>query len=123
MARLKSVNPDEDIAIGARIRILRKEKKISQTELGKTLGVTFQQIQKYENGKNRVSGSNLLKMSEALNTSPNYLLGTKANGAAVATLQIASDMRVVRLLHGLAKLSPPKRAKVVSALSYLVETL
>ena len=40
--------------------------RISQAEIGKVLGVTFQQIQKYENGANRIGSSNLYKLSQAL---------------------------------------------------------
>src|ERR1700684_3078457 len=43
-------NQPVDSLVGARIRLLRKRRKMSQTELGEAVGVTFQQIQKYENG-------------------------------------------------------------------------
>jgi DNA-binding XRE family transcriptional regulator len=43
-----------DLLVGSRIRMFRKGRKMSQAQLGKKLGVTFQQVQKYENGKNRV---------------------------------------------------------------------
>ncbi|MHB8285507.1 MAG: helix-turn-helix domain-containing protein, partial [Caulobacteraceae bacterium] len=42
-----------DIAVGLRLRTLRKSKGMSQEQLGKALGITFQQIQKYERGTNR----------------------------------------------------------------------
>jgi transcriptional regulator with XRE-family HTH domain len=53
-----------DTAVGARIRNLRLRNKLSQTQLGEAIGVTFQQIQKYENGKNRVSASRLAEMAK-----------------------------------------------------------
>lgn len=43
-----------DISVGSRIRFYRKSRHVSQMELAKRIGVTFQQVQKYENGKNRV---------------------------------------------------------------------
>lgn len=46
-------------AIGARIKMLRSQKDMTQTDLAKLLGVKFQQVQKYENGTNRVSASRL----------------------------------------------------------------
>lgn len=46
-------------AIGAKLRVLRVQRGISQTELGHAAGVTFQQIQKYERGDNRVSAGAL----------------------------------------------------------------
>ncbi len=46
-----------DLYVGSRIRLRRRILGISQTKLGDALGLTFQQIQKYENGTNRVSAS------------------------------------------------------------------
>src|SRR5437016_14271832 len=55
-----------DTEIGRRIRALRLERGLSQTELGNLLGVTFQQIQKYEKGANRVAAGRLQRVAEAL---------------------------------------------------------
>jgi len=55
-----------DTEIGKRIRALRLERGLSQTELGNLLGVTFQQIQKYEKGANRVAAGRLQRVAEAL---------------------------------------------------------
>lgn len=57
---------DIDKEIGARIRSIRQLRKISQERLGKEAGITFQQIQKYEKGTNRVSGSRLVQISKIL---------------------------------------------------------
>jgi transcriptional regulator with XRE-family HTH domain len=57
---------DIESLIGERIRSRRIQVGMSQQELGKALGVTFQQIQKYEKGSNRVSYGGLLKIAEAL---------------------------------------------------------
>lgn len=51
-----------DAVIGANLRRLRKQRKISQTTLGRCLGVSFQQIQKYESGVNRLSISRALNV-------------------------------------------------------------
>ena len=48
-----------DIEMGKRIRLRRVEQKISQADLGEQLGVSFQQVQKYEKGANRISASRL----------------------------------------------------------------
>lgn len=50
---------DQDRLVGERIHVLRKSKGLTQTELGRAIGVTFQQVQKYENGMNRVGASRL----------------------------------------------------------------
>jgi transcriptional regulator with XRE-family HTH domain len=58
-----------DRYIGARMREQRLELKMSQERLGQELGVSFQQIQKYESGKNRVSAARLFVICKALNVS------------------------------------------------------
>src|SRR5512132_3925215 len=55
-----------DQHVGTRIRGRRVGLRISQTKLGHSIGVTFQQIQKYESGSNRVGASNLFKIAKAL---------------------------------------------------------
>lgn len=61
----RSPNP-VDVHVGARVRLRRKILKMSQEKLGEQLGVTFQQVQKYERGANRVGASRLWKLSEVL---------------------------------------------------------
>jgi transcriptional regulator with XRE-family HTH domain len=59
-----------DVEVGARIRTIRRRLGLSQTELGHALGVTFQQVQKYERGTNRVAGSTLVRLCRKLNVAP-----------------------------------------------------
>lgn len=61
----RSANPI-DTHVGTRLRLRRKVLKMSQERLGDALGVTFQQVQKYEKGTNRISASRLWKMSEVM---------------------------------------------------------
>ncbi|MEM9965355.1 MAG: helix-turn-helix domain-containing protein [Asticcacaulis sp.] len=58
-----------DVIVGARVRGRRKEMGLSQTELAEAVGVTFQQVQKYESGVNRISASKLFEISKVLQTS------------------------------------------------------
>lgn len=58
-----------DQAIGARIRMYRKALGLSQTDLAGRLGVTFQQIQKYETGANRIAASRLWRIADMLGIS------------------------------------------------------
>jgi transcriptional regulator with XRE-family HTH domain len=58
-----------DTYIGARTRDARTSLDLSQTALGAKLGITFQQIQKYESGANRVSAARLFDICEALDVS------------------------------------------------------
>jgi len=55
-----------DIHVGRRVRMLRTLKGMSQERLGRSLGVSFQQLQKYESGANRMSASMLYRASQAL---------------------------------------------------------
>jgi transcriptional regulator with XRE-family HTH domain len=64
-----------DVAIGARIRARREELRITQAQLAAGAGVTFQQIQKYERGVNRVSAARLLQIAAVLKTTGAALLG------------------------------------------------
>lgn len=65
--------PDEvDIHVGGRISTRRKLEKMSQQRLGDALDLTFQQIQKYESGHNRVSCSKLYAIATALNVDIDY---------------------------------------------------
>ena len=58
-----------DIYIGARMRERRLALNLSQAGLGEVLGVSFQQVQKYESGKNRVSAARLFEICRILNLS------------------------------------------------------
>jgi transcriptional regulator with XRE-family HTH domain len=75
----RSANP-LDVAIGARLRVRRRAAGLSQQKLAERLGVTFQQVQKYERGSNRIAGSTLIGIAEALETPASYFLGEGAGG-------------------------------------------
>lgn len=66
MKRKKGKAVENDILIGQKIRQYRHAKSLSQIELAVKCDITFQQIQKYENGKNRVSVSRLIDISNVL---------------------------------------------------------
>lgn len=65
-----------DREIGARVRRARKERGLTQTQLGEALNVSFQQVQKYERGTNRISSSALVLIARVLDVSPHELLGS-----------------------------------------------
>jgi transcriptional regulator with XRE-family HTH domain len=64
-----------DLEIARRLKATRITQGMTQTELGQAIGVTFQQVQKYERGSNRVSASTLMKCAVALDTSIAALCG------------------------------------------------
>jgi transcriptional regulator with XRE-family HTH domain len=66
-APVSEVGPDPiDVEVGSNLRRARLTRNLSQTELGEALGISFQQIQKYERGVNRVSASMLVKAARFL---------------------------------------------------------
>jgi transcriptional regulator with XRE-family HTH domain len=67
-----------ETSIGARIRARRRQLGFSQTDLAERLGVSFQQVQKYERGANRVAASTLVAIAEALTTTVAWLVGEES---------------------------------------------
>lgn len=70
---------EEDARIGKRIRAARLARGFSQEKLAEPLNLTFQQVQKYENGINRVSGSRLVVIASMLGVSVGHLVGEDAH--------------------------------------------
>jgi transcriptional regulator with XRE-family HTH domain len=91
-----------DREIGCRIRVRRKALGLTQAELGQTIGVSFQQIQKYERGRNRVSSSTLIALAQVLGVKPSQLLDGLAGDAAVATPAADLVRDLLAAPHGLA---------------------
>ncbi|MHA6287824.1 helix-turn-helix domain-containing protein [Maricaulis sp. CAU 1757] len=76
-----------DVHVGARVRLRRQLLKMSQEKLGDELGVTFQQVQKYERGANRVGASRLYRMSRVLDVPVQFFfegLGEKSASTGMA---------------------------------------
>ncbi|HLH95658.1 MAG TPA: helix-turn-helix transcriptional regulator [Xanthobacteraceae bacterium] len=117
----KKVEPVDKV-VGQNIRIFRSAKGISQSELGKAIGVTFQQVQKYESGANRVGSSRLAKIAKALNTPISSLFDNSAtslegrvSGSMVTDLLITPD--AVRMLRAFAKLPNDHLRRSILALT------
>ena len=68
---VKTGNPI-DRHVGARIRMQRMVRGVSQADLGNAVGVSFQQVQKYEKGTNRVGASRLHQIADALEVTPEF---------------------------------------------------
>jgi transcriptional regulator with XRE-family HTH domain len=68
-------NTSADKEIGLRIRAIRTDREMSQNELAERLGVSFQQVQKYEKGVNRVTLSRSILIARVLKTTPHELCG------------------------------------------------
>lgn len=101
------LSPDPiDVAVGARVRTRRKQLRISQTELADALGLTFQQVQKYERGTNRMSASMLVRTARKLKTTVSELVGEEE----AAPGHLLADMLVTgapELLQSFAQIRSP----------------
>jgi transcriptional regulator with XRE-family HTH domain len=93
----RAKRPDAaDVALGRRLKSLRVRRGLSQTALGEVLGVSFQQIQKYERGANRIRVSQLGRLAEALAVSAGEFLEIpRTEGSEIADM---IDTRVARRL-------------------------
>lgn len=92
---LKIQTTEIDQQIGARVREFRLLRSMSQEALAERLGITFQQLQKYEKGLNRVSASALILICKELGITPNHILGSFFDDDKDATL-------VHQLMHQIA---------------------
>jgi transcriptional regulator with XRE-family HTH domain len=95
-----------DVEVAKRVRTLRLRRGLSQTELSEALGVTFQQVQKYERGANRISAGRLYQIAKVLGVPVAFFFadfkgrrgGTPAQALAVdfEFLQTGGAMRLIR---------------------------
>ena len=105
--------------MGTRIRVRRMEKGISQSDLGKQLGVSFQQVQKYERGSNRVSAPRLEQIAKALDVPIIYFYegvnGNTKGDREVETLLALDTNFSLRLLRAYSAIkSQTVQRKLVS---------
>jgi transcriptional regulator with XRE-family HTH domain len=115
-----------DVEVGQRIRIQRNALGLSQTELADQLGVTFQQVQKYEKGVNRVGAGRLTKIANALQVPVTNLLGMddsiggkrKGHDEPSSPLKLLTGPGAVRLLRAYGEL---KDGKMRSSIVQMVE--
>ncbi|MEM8776873.1 MAG: helix-turn-helix transcriptional regulator [Pseudomonadota bacterium] len=99
--------PEEiDRHVGARLRFMRKVNGLSQENLANSVGLTFQQIQKYEQGNNRISASKLWQFCNILGVAPNDFFDGLDNEASVST-EIANG-KVAETAMQLHKLENPE---------------
>ena len=118
-----------DRHVGARIRMQRMVRGLSQTELGKAVGVAFQQVQKYENGANRVSASRLQQIANVLEVAPDFFFeetrAKKANSGSNETTLIdefITSREGIALAKAFSKISNQKmRRTIVSLIEELAE--
>src|SRR5262249_12386458 len=94
---------------------------MSQNDLGKHLGVTFRQIQKYEKGDNRLSGSRLIAAAKVLGTLAEEIVGSKdSNNGAGEYFKSLSEPAVIALVRLLEDLPKGKRRVAARAMTNLL---
>ena len=102
-----------DIAMGVRVRQRRKELGLSQSDLGQAVGITFQQVQKYEHGTNRISFSRLVEIAHALDFNVADLIGeldkTKSTGSFSRQMAQLAEPGASELLMAYSIIESPKR--------------
>ena len=74
-----------DVHVGARMRLRRNLLGLSQTELGEKIGLTFQQVQKYERGANRISASRLFDLSRVLDVPVGFFFDDLSDDVAASS--------------------------------------
>ena len=125
MSEVSTKAPDPmDIALGAAVRIRRRSLGISQEGLAEQCGVSFQQIQKYENGANRISFSRLVQIARALRCRVVDLMDVldQPEASGGGDLEILTRMRTpgaMELLTAFESLTPETRSSLLG----LVRTL
>lgn len=121
-----------DVHVGSRVRLRRMLLGMSQEKLGESLGITFQQIQKYEKGTNRVGASRLQNISSILNVPVSFFFedapgdqSSGLSGMAEASssnyvVDFLSSSEGLQLNRAFVKITDPKvRRKVVELVKAL----
>jgi transcriptional regulator with XRE-family HTH domain len=115
---MSEVDPDAAAAridrdIGTRLRLARKARGLSQTELGQAVGVSFQQLQKYERGTNRVSSAALVLFARKLKVPVTELLGVNDNASAPFDWSPFDTPEAAELLEALRQIRSPHLRRAV----------
>jgi transcriptional regulator with XRE-family HTH domain len=93
-----------EIEMGKKIRLRRVEQRLSQSDLGEQLGVSFQQVQKYEKGVNRVGATRLQQIATALDVSVTFFYDGDGKTKEVESLLFLDSAFSLRLLRAYSKI-------------------
>jgi transcriptional regulator with XRE-family HTH domain len=107
---MSTKTPDPlDVMVGAKIRIFRIHRGVSQTDLAEQIGVTFQQVQKYERGINRVGASRLSRIATVLDVSIGELFEPPGGKLADLTspFRLLAEAGALRLLKAYVRAPDP----------------
>lgn len=113
-----------DAHVGSRIRLRRQMIGMSQEKLGEILGITFQQVQKYEKGSNRVSASRMHHMSKALGVTIQYFFddlpennpsGFSETAPETSLMQALNSLEGVQLMKAFSDAGTPAKRKLIAS--------
>ncbi|WP_237480760.1 helix-turn-helix domain-containing protein [Lichenibacterium dinghuense] len=113
---------DFDRAMGARIREARTVAKLSQGALGETIGCSFQQVQKYELGRDRVSAQVLARIAAALGREPGEFFEGVQVDTKVVPMSPATIRRHLSVAEQIEGLTPDARRRVMDLVALLPRT-
>lgn len=108
-ASFKKAGEATDIAIGERIKTIRKTVGLSQSAVAERLGITFQQMQKYEKGTNRVAIHALLEMCKVFRCQPMDILSSVWDGGNPSEDDVFNDV-AIRLMSLQKKIEAARAA-------------
>ncbi len=103
--RKKQTDPFDE-ALGFRLKTLRQSQRMSQEQLGEIIGTSYQQVQRYEAGVNRLSPEKLYACAKIFNVPVSYFFNTEAHDE-IRTF----DKRVITIASAIASLPNPDLAK------------
>ena len=111
--------PDNfDTIIGAKIRERRKQLGMTQSDLAEALDLTFQQVQKYERGVNRITVSTLIRIAQALDCGVKHLLPEQVTVEAAAVelplAQLATSRGGIRLAQCYLDMDPARQHSLLA---------
>ena len=100
---------DIDKLVGQRVRLARKIAKLSQSKLAEGAGVTYQQIQKYENGTDRVGAGRLYQIAQLTDQPIGFFFNpTTDSGSNQSAADILADTQIQKLISVVARVHNPE---------------
>ena len=115
-----------DIEVGRRIRARRLSNGLSQSSLANSLGVTFQQVQKYEKGVNRVGAGRLQRIAHFLDVPMTFFFDGQSRQSGktpietVSGFEFLSNARALRLIKAFSRIHDSKIQDALATLSELI---
>ena len=117
----KKPNPI-DVHVGSKIREARILQGMSQTALAEKIGITFQQLQKYEIAANRVSCSRLYEIGRVLDMPVQAFFAGAGSGTGVRDIEESAGRETLNLVNDFSRLSPTLRKGVAMVAKSLADS-